>query len=163
VVNAIDVKDDDLRFRLSRCDTQIRIEFDLIGYRMTWLMTSQAFLFAAFTVCVTAPQPRLILLAHWLQFVLPTVGVISALVVAIAIGAPQVPAAQAAMPGRKGARLRLGGRGDADLPGGDPLLQAGEQLGERPWPSHVSPPRRPGSRRASQAPARARVLPSTGT
>lgn len=85
MANITDVTDEDLRFRLVRCDAQIRIEFDLIGYRMTWLMTSQAFLFAAFTVCVTAPQPRLRLLAEWLQFVLPSVGVISALVVALAI------------------------------------------------------------------------------
>jgi hypothetical protein len=85
VVNTPDVKDEDLRFRLTRCDTQIQVEFDLIGHRMTWLMTSQSFLFAAFAVCVTTPQPRLLLLTKWLQFILSVVGVISALAVDLAI------------------------------------------------------------------------------
>ncbi len=76
---------DDLRFRLTRCDSQIRIEFDLIGYRMTWLMTSQSFLFTAFTVCVNALQPHMI--AKWLQFVIPLVGLISACLVALSIRA----------------------------------------------------------------------------
>jgi glucan phosphoethanolaminetransferase (alkaline phosphatase superfamily) len=81
----MNVAAEDLRFRITRFDTQIKMEFDLIGYRMMWLMTSQAFLFAAFSVCVTANTPRLPEVTRLLQYVLPIVGSIAAFVVALAI------------------------------------------------------------------------------
>nr|WP_315246665.1 hypothetical protein [uncultured Albidiferax sp.] len=79
--------DHNLQFRLSRFDAQIKMEFDLIGYRMTWLMTSQAFLFTAFTVCVTANEPRMVSAAVAIQYIVPIVGMLSAFLVALAIGA----------------------------------------------------------------------------
>lgn len=77
--------DENLRFRLTRFDQQICIEFDLIGHRMNWLMTSQAFLFAAFALCVTTTSPRPTLAATWLQYLLPAIGAISAVLVGLAI------------------------------------------------------------------------------
>ena len=80
-------KDEDhaLQFRLTRFDAQIKLEFDLIGYRMTWLMTSQAFLFTAFTVCVTASSPPVVYVAEAIQYIVPIVGMLSAFLVALAI------------------------------------------------------------------------------
>lgn len=78
---------DMIQFRLTRFDAQIKMEFDLIGHRMNWLMTSQAFLFGAFGVAVTSTSSRNHLLTEWLLFLIPIVGGLTALVVGVAISA----------------------------------------------------------------------------
>jgi hypothetical protein len=41
--------DGNLKYRLDRLDALLKTEFDLISHRMTWLVISQSFLFAAFS------------------------------------------------------------------------------------------------------------------
>jgi hypothetical protein len=91
-----------LRFRLDRFDRQISIEFTLIGDRMNWLMTSQAFLFAAFAVCITAQSPRFGWLVSLLEYMLVATGTVSAWLVGRAIRA-----AHTVVDGLKRKRARL--------------------------------------------------------
>jgi hypothetical protein len=80
-----DTKDrEDVRFRLTRFDQQIFAEFELVGHRMNWLMTSQAFLFGAFALCVTSNLPRA-QITLYLQFILLGIGIVSAGAVGLAI------------------------------------------------------------------------------
>ena len=82
-----EINDQMLQYRLSRFDAQIKLEFELVGYRMTWLMTSQSFLFTAFTVCVTAAAPPMPSVAKAIQYIVPIVGMLSSFLVALAISA----------------------------------------------------------------------------
>ena len=86
-------KPEDIGFvliQIGRLCEAIKAEFDLIGVRMTWLVTSQAFMFAAFANCVsnlrsggqTLPTTMRLLIG-----VLPVLGMIIALLVHIAIRA----------------------------------------------------------------------------
>lgn len=79
-----------LNRRLIRLDAQIRIEYDLIGHRVSWLLVSNSFLLAAFAVSLNNSSPpgsvnsRLIQILVWL---LPVIGIVSCYVVAHAVRA----------------------------------------------------------------------------
>lgn len=77
------------RFRLGRFDGQIRIEFELIGHRMTWLVISQSFLFSAFATTLGLAD-RADGVGHAtkaLRLLLPWLGMLAALLAGIAIAA----------------------------------------------------------------------------
>ncbi len=76
-----------LEFRLKRFDELIRIEFDLVGYRMTWLMTSQSFFFAAFALCAVTSGTPYPIIVFALLITLPLIGALSAHLVSRAIDA----------------------------------------------------------------------------
>jgi len=66
--------------RLKRLDDQIRMEYDLMGQRMSWMVISQSFLFSA--VALTAnnsvdPSMRKVL--SLLRLLMPFVGILSCL------------------------------------------------------------------------------------
>lgn len=79
------------------CDA-VRTEFDLIGVRMTWLVTSQAFMFAAFATCVsnlkTGGQGSADLILsttiRYLLVLLPILGMTVSAIVAVAIRAAHI-------------------------------------------------------------------------
>jgi hypothetical protein len=71
--------DEVLQFRLNRLDTEIRTAFDVLNQRITWLMISNSFLFSAFISLDKSAD-----IARYLRWLLPGLGVISALLVGIA-------------------------------------------------------------------------------
>lgn len=71
--------DEVLRFRLDRLDTEMRTAFDVLNQRITWLMISNSFLFAAFIALDKSTD-----IARYLRWLLPGLGVISAFLVGIA-------------------------------------------------------------------------------
>jgi hypothetical protein len=80
--------EENLERRLLRLDAQIRVEYDLIGHRVSWLLVSNSFLLGAFALALdTAPaagslNARLIEILVWC---LPLIGAFSSLVVFIAV------------------------------------------------------------------------------
>ena len=74
-----------IEFRLRRHDDLLRMEFDLVGYRMTWLMTSQAFFFAGFALCIVTPLPPYPILVTTLMMAIPVIGAASSILVGRAI------------------------------------------------------------------------------
>jgi len=77
---------EDCRFRLTRFDTQLRIEFDLIGHRMTWLVISQSFLFSAFATALRSIEDEGTRHAvKVLRRLVPELGILSALLAGVAI------------------------------------------------------------------------------
>lgn len=76
------ISTDALRFRLTRLDTEMRTAFDVLNQRITWLMISHSFLFSAFVSLVGKPPESII--AQHLTWLVPVLGVVSALLVGIA-------------------------------------------------------------------------------
>ena len=75
--------------RLGRLDAQIKIEFDLIGHRVSWLLVSNSFLFTALAVALNntsndTVKLRLVNAALWC---LPTIGLFSSFLVVLAVAA----------------------------------------------------------------------------
>jgi hypothetical protein len=70
----------ELQFRLNRLDTEIRTAFDVLNQRITWLMISSSFLLSAF-ISLEKSSPDI---ARHLRWLLPVLGVLSALLVGIA-------------------------------------------------------------------------------
>ena len=67
-----------LRFRIKRLDDQIRVEFDLIGHRMTWLVISQSFLFSAVSLTVNnLVNPSAVKISELLRWLIPIIGIIT--------------------------------------------------------------------------------------
>jgi hypothetical protein len=78
--------------QIGRLSDAIKAEFDLIGTRMIWLVTSQSFLFAAFAATVSSlkgDKPFLTTTVRYLIGALPTMGVVFSGIVAVAIYAAQ--------------------------------------------------------------------------
>ena len=76
--------------QIGRLCEAIKAEFDLVGVRMTWLVTSEAFLFAAFATCVMNLKGKDHALPTTIRLLigmLPILGMIIALLVHIAIRA----------------------------------------------------------------------------
>jgi hypothetical protein len=89
------------QWRLQRFDNHIRFEFELIGHRMTWLMTSQSFLFAGYATMVSrlfplgtsgtpvsaAPgaQSGSTAVVELLLWLIPFVGLVTALLAAVSV------------------------------------------------------------------------------
>ena len=69
-----------LQFRLNRLDTEIRTAFDVLNQRITWLMISSSFLLSAF-ISLDKSSPDI---GRHLRWLLPGLGVLSALLVGIA-------------------------------------------------------------------------------
>jgi len=74
-------RSDDLRFRLTRLDTEMRTAFDVLNQRITWLMISHSSLFAAFVSLLDKPPS---IITRSLIWIVPCLGVVSALLVSIA-------------------------------------------------------------------------------
>lgn len=82
--------EESLNRRILRLDSQIKIEYDLIGHRVSWLLASNSFLIAAFAVVLNNSSPNGSLnwrLAQLLMWLLPITGSISCIVVARAVSA----------------------------------------------------------------------------
>jgi hypothetical protein len=82
--------EESLNRRILRLDAQIKIEYDLIGHRVSWLLASNSFLIAAFAVVLNNTSPSGSLnwrLAQLLMWLLPITGGISCIVVARAVSA----------------------------------------------------------------------------
>ena len=78
--------EDNLNRRLLRLDAQIKTEYDLIGHRVSWLLTSSSFLFAAFLVGLNNTNPLVNkYLIEELTFWLPVTGLVSSLLVWFAL------------------------------------------------------------------------------
>lgn len=83
-------REDNLNRRLTRLDAQIKVEYDLIGHRVGWLLTSNAFLFAAFVVALnnvnldnaSLPSIRFV---YVLSFWIPIIGLASSALVTFAV------------------------------------------------------------------------------
>jgi hypothetical protein len=85
---AIDlVCDENLRFRLNRLDSQVKMTFDLISQRMGWLIISHSFLFSAYTNSAIAQNPSLPAVRVALLWVLPVVAILSAFLVGCSVEA----------------------------------------------------------------------------
>lgn len=74
---------EEIKYRLDRLDALIKFEFDLIGYRMTWLVVSQSFLFTAFSVAASNHMNHPIL--GRMLWLLPSVGICVSAIVYFAI------------------------------------------------------------------------------
>lgn len=82
------LNDESLYRRLVRLDAQIKMEFDLIGLRVGWLLLSNSFLFTAYVVALnnTNKDEFSISLSHFLIFwVLPGIGLVSSSLVTYAV------------------------------------------------------------------------------
>ena len=77
--------EENLNRRLLRLDAQIRVEYDLIGHRVSWLLTSNSFLFAAFVVGLNNTSLSAKCLIETLMFSLPVIGLVSSLLVWFAV------------------------------------------------------------------------------
>lgn len=76
--------------QVSRLSDAIKAEFDLIAARMTWLLSSQAFLIAAFATSLAAadsPHPDYQFVVRYLIYGLPFFGTAVCVLVALAIAA----------------------------------------------------------------------------
>lgn len=87
-------KPDEISFvltQIGRLCEAIKAEFDLIGVRMTWLVTSESFMFAAFATCIanlTTTKGLILATAlRYLAVALPVFGAIVAILVWIGIRA----------------------------------------------------------------------------
>jgi uncharacterized integral membrane protein len=80
--------------QLARIDDAISKEFSLVSERMTWLVISESFIFAAFTSAVAnyRPEHKMALSLLFLVWILPLVGFLFALLVYPAILAAHVAA-----------------------------------------------------------------------
>lgn len=101
------VSEESLSRRLVRLDTRIKNQFDLITSRTGWLLTSQAFLFAAFGTILNrlsdgTSAPALELIRAALFISMPVVGIIACILVHAS-----VEAAYAAITELKGHRTTL--------------------------------------------------------
>jgi hypothetical protein len=68
-------------FCLTRFDNLIKSEFDLVSHRMSWLMTSQAFLFSAFAISNVISGQRIKELTTILLTIIPLLGITTSLLV----------------------------------------------------------------------------------
>ena len=76
--------------QIGRLSEALKAEFDLVGTRMTWLVTSQAFLFTAFATAasnVKDDQPLLLSALKFLVCAIPVVATAIAVLVALALHA----------------------------------------------------------------------------
>jgi hypothetical protein len=79
------INEEMLRFRIKRLDDQIRVEFDLIGHRMTWLVISQSFLFSAVSLTVNnSVNPSAVKISELLRWLIPIIGIITCISVGLA-------------------------------------------------------------------------------
>jgi hypothetical protein len=79
--------EESLHRRLIRADAQIKTEFDLIGHRVSWLLVSNSFLFAALVVglgnsSADVTNRRIVGVLLW---ALPLIGLASSTLVALAV------------------------------------------------------------------------------
>ena len=80
--------EDNLNRRLLRLDAQIKIEYDLIGHRLSWLLTSNSFLFAAFVVGLNNANRDISSVKNFigvLTISLPVIGLVSSVLVWLAV------------------------------------------------------------------------------
>jgi hypothetical protein len=74
-------------FTLGRLDSQIRVEFDVVNERMTWLMTAQSFLFIAYAnVWVGLSRGSGMILSK-LAVIIPLIGIAMAILVRLSVWA----------------------------------------------------------------------------
>lgn len=76
-----------LNITISRLDSQIRAEFDVINQRMTWLMVAQSFLFIAYANVWVGLSRGSHLMLWTLSVVIPSIGIAMAVLVRLAIWA----------------------------------------------------------------------------
>lgn len=76
-----------LNITISRLDSQIRAEFDVINQRMTWLMVAQSFLFIAYANVWVGLSRGSHSMLWTLSVVIPSIGIAMAVLVRLAIWA----------------------------------------------------------------------------
>lgn len=83
------VLEESLSRRLTRLDSQLKIEYELIGQRVSWLLVSNSFLFGAFVVGLNNVNPNTNVqkLIHVLILAIPVIGLTSSVLVALAVRA----------------------------------------------------------------------------
>ena len=75
-----------LNRRLARLDSQIKIEFDLVGHRISWLLVANAFLFSAYVLTLNHVKSEdYIWQIKILTISLPAIGAVSSLLVGMAV------------------------------------------------------------------------------
>jgi len=88
--------DQSLSPRLIRLDSQLKIEYELVGQRVSWLLVSNSFLFGAFVVSLNnmsanannmCSDARIHRLIHILFLAIPIIGLVSSVLVALAVRA----------------------------------------------------------------------------
>jgi hypothetical protein len=81
--------EDSLSRRLTRLDSQLKIEYELIGHRVSWLLVSNSFLFGAFVVGINnlSEKDDIQKLIHILIYAIPIIGLASSVLVALAVRA----------------------------------------------------------------------------
>jgi hypothetical protein len=66
--------------RLKRIDEQIRMEYDLMGQRMSWMVISQSFLFSAIALTANSSvDPSMRKVIELLRLLIPFVGILTCL------------------------------------------------------------------------------------
>jgi len=81
--------EESLSRRLTRLDSQLKIEYELIGHRVSWLLVSNSFLFGAFVVGLNNASLNggIQKLIHILILAIPVIGLASSVLVALAVRA----------------------------------------------------------------------------
>ena len=81
--------EESLSRRLARLDSQIKVEYELIGHRVSWLLVSNSFLFAAFVVALgnSSLDANTQKLIRILVLALPVIGLVSSVLVSLAVRA----------------------------------------------------------------------------
>lgn len=80
--------EENINRRLVRLDYQIKVEYDLIGHRIGWLLVSNSFVIAAYVILLTRPSVEAFKTV-WalLAWILPAVGLISCAIIGLAVTA----------------------------------------------------------------------------
>ncbi len=76
-----------LEIIINRMDSQIRIEFELVNQRMSWLMVAQSFLFIAYATVWVGLSREVNIILSKLTLIIPSIGIAMAILVRIAIWA----------------------------------------------------------------------------
>ncbi len=72
--------------RLERIEKYIRMEYDLMGQRMSWMVISQSFLFSAVALTAnSAVDPSMRQIIELLRLLIPFIGILSCLLSSLAI------------------------------------------------------------------------------
>lgn len=75
---------------ITRLDSQIRSEFDVINQRMNWLMVAQSFLFIAYANVWVGLSRNFNAILSKLSIIIPAIGIIMAIIVRLAIWAAHI-------------------------------------------------------------------------
>jgi hypothetical protein len=73
---------------LNRLDTMVKVNLDLVGHRMGWLLVSQSFLFTAFALAAAhVHSPSAVPALRLIVWLVPLIGIAVAALVGISIAA----------------------------------------------------------------------------